>query len=135
MAGPAENHKKTPPEAIPNGFSGSAKFVFVTEEGCINAWSADSAVAMNAAPVIVDYSKRSEHLPYRTNCVFTGVALTNNAAGSEAFRKAGGNHLFATDVRNNAIQVFDDQWKDVTGAFHFQTPASVGGLHPFTSLI
>ena len=131
VAGPADNHKKTPAEAIPGGFSGSAKFVFVTEEGCINAWSADSAVAMSAAPVIVDYSKRGAHLPYRTNCVFTGAALTNNAADSEAFKKAHGNHLFATDIRNNAIQVFDDQWQDVTGSFRFQTPASVRDLHPF----
>ena len=131
VAGPAENRKKTPPESITGGFSGSAKFVFVTEEGCINAWSADSATAMSAAPIIIDYSKTAAHYPYHANCVFTGVALTNNAADSAAFAKARGNHLFATDIRNNAIQVFDDQWHDVTGNYHFQTPASVGGLHPF----
>ncbi len=131
VAGPADNHKKTPPEPIEGGFSGSSKFVFVTEDGCINAWSADTATAMSTAPVVVNYSKTSAHFPYSTNCVFTGVALTNNPANSEAFRKAGGNHLFATDIRNNAIQVFDNQWKDVTGEYHFQAPASVGGLHPF----
>jgi uncharacterized protein (TIGR03118 family) len=27
--------------------------------------------------------------------------------------------------------VFDHQWKDVTSAYHFETPASVGHLHPF----
>ncbi len=131
VAGPADNHKKTPWEPIKDGFTGAAKFVFVTEDGCINAWSADTAVAMGTAPVVVDYSKRATHYPYATNCVFTGVALTNNAAGSDAFKQAHGNHLFATDIRNNAIQVFDNQWQDVTAAYHFQTPASVQNLHPF----
>ena len=131
VAGPADNRKKTPPEAVAGGFSGAAKFVFVTEDGCINAWSADSAVAMGTAPVAVDYSKRAKHFPYAANCVFTGVALTNNAANTDAFVKARGNHLFATDIRNGSIQVFDNQWQDVTDAYHFQTPASVRDLHPF----
>jgi hypothetical protein len=38
VAGPADNDKVMPPEPIPAGYSGSAKFVFVTEDGCINAW-------------------------------------------------------------------------------------------------
>ncbi len=50
VSGPADNQKKSPPEPIPGGFSGSAKFVFVTEDGCINAWSANTAVAMSSAP-------------------------------------------------------------------------------------
>ena len=62
----------------------------------------------------------------RLNCVFTGAALTNNAFNSEAFAKSGGNHLFAADIRNNVIRVFDNQWKDVTDSYHFQTPATVG---------
>jgi uncharacterized protein (TIGR03118 family) len=131
VSGLAANLQKTPPEAIKDGFSGAAKFVFVTEDGCINAWSATAADAMNTAPVIIDYSKRAKHLPYAANCVFTGVALTNNASNSDVYAKAGGNHLFAADNRNNAIEVFDHQWKDVTAAYHFETPASVGHLHPF----
>jgi uncharacterized protein (TIGR03118 family) len=62
------------------------------------------------------------------------VALTNNAFNTDAYAKAGGNHLFAADIRNNVIRVFDNKWKDVTGAYHFQTPASVGHLHPFNIL-
>jgi uncharacterized protein (TIGR03118 family) len=131
VSGPANNLKTTPAETIKGGFSGAAKFVFVTEDGCINAWSASTAVAMSSAPVVVDYSKRGADLPYATNCVFTGVALTNHAFNTPAYAKAGGNHLFAADIRNNAIQVFDDKWKDVTASFHFQTPPSVGHLHPF----
>jgi uncharacterized protein (TIGR03118 family) len=131
ISGPANNHKPTPTETIKGGFSGAAKFVFVTEDGCINAWSASTAVAMSSAPVVVDYSKRGPLLPFPVNCVFTGAALTNNAFNSPAYAKAAGNHLFVADIRNNAILVFDNQWKDVTSTFHFQTPASVGQLHPF----
>ncbi|MDB6077760.1 MAG: hypothetical protein JWO82_1507, partial [Akkermansiaceae bacterium] len=130
VAGPAENRKVSPPEEIKDGFSGSAKFIFVTEDGCINAWSSNTATAMKSAPVIIDYSKTSKY-PHAANSVFTGVALTNNPADSEAYKKLDGNHLFATDMRNNAIQVFDNQWQDVTESFHFETPASVGHFHPF----
>ncbi len=131
VAGPAGNQRKSPTEPIQGGFSGAAKFVFVTEDGCINAWSVNTVVAMSTAPVVIDYSKTASVLPSAANCVFTGVALTNNASTSDAYAKAGGNHLFATDIRNNVIRVFDNKWKDVTGDFHFQTPASVGQLHPF----
>jgi uncharacterized protein (TIGR03118 family) len=134
VAGPADNRKKTPLEPIRGGYSGSAKFVFVTEDGCINAWSSNTAVAMGSAPIVVNYSKTAPFMPSRANCVFTGVALTGKAATSAAFAKAGGNHLFATDMRNNVIRVFDNTWKDVTDKFHFQTPASVGLLHPFNIL-
>jgi len=131
VAGPAENRKTAPPQSIEGGYSGPAKFVFVTEDGCINAWSSSTAVAMTSAPVIVNYSKTASAFPSRANCVFSGVALTNNAFNSDAYAKAGGNHLFATDMRNNVIRVFDHDWKDVTDTFHFETPASVGSLHPF----
>ena len=131
ISGLADNLKVSPPEAIKDGFSGSAKFVFVTEDGCINAWSSSTAVSMKTAPVIIDYSKTADHFPFKANCVFTGVAMTTNAANSEAYKKAGGNHLFVADIRNNAILVFDNRWKDVTDAYHFQAPRTVGGLHPF----
>jgi len=131
VSGPADNRKVSPAKSIPGGFSGSAKFVFGTEDGCINAWSASTAVAMSAAPVIINYSKTAPFHPSRVNSVFTGVALTNNAFNTDAYARAGGNHLFAADLRNNVIRVFDHHWKDVTGTWHFQTPPSVGGLHPF----
>jgi uncharacterized protein (TIGR03118 family) len=130
VSGPANNHSTNPPTPIPEGTSGSAKFVFVTEDGVINAWRANTAVAMPTAPIIIDYSKTAR-FPYVANCVFSGVAMTVNAHDSAAFVAAGGNRLFVTDFRNNAIEVFTNQWKDVTSAFHFQTPSSVGELHPF----
>lgn len=134
VSGPADNRKTTPLAPIKGGFSGSSKFVFVTEDGCINAWSSNTAVAMGAAPVIINYSKTAPHHPNAVNSVFTGVALTNNPFSTDAFSKAGGNHLLAADFRNNVIRVFDNRWSDVTDAHPFQTPAGVGRLHPFNIL-
>jgi uncharacterized protein (TIGR03118 family) len=131
VSGEAFNRKVNPPALLKGGYSGSAKFVFVTEDGCINAWSANTAVAMSSAPVIIDYSKTAAKLPGAANCVFTGAALSGNGYRTEAFAKAGGNHLFAADIRNDVIRVFDRQWKDVTAGYAFQTPRTVGGLHPF----
>ena len=130
VSGPASNYSTNPPTPIPHGTSGSAKFVFVTEDGVINAWRANTAVAMTSAPIVIDYSKTA-HFPYAANSVFSGVTMTVNAHDTPAFAAAGGNRLFATDFRNNVIEVFTNQWKDVTSSLHFQTPASVGALHPF----
>jgi uncharacterized protein (TIGR03118 family) len=131
IAGPAQNLKGAKPERIPNGYHGSAKFAFVTEDGCINAWSSNTAVAMDHAPLVINYSKTSHYMPYRVNSVFTGVAMTCNPASSAAYKKAGGNRLFVADIRNNVIEVFDNQWHNITSSFHFQKPASVGDLSPF----
>jgi uncharacterized protein (TIGR03118 family) len=131
VTGPADNHAANPPAAIPGGTMGSAAFAFVTEDGCVNAWRVNTKIAMTTAPIIVDYSKTSTHMPYRANCVFSGAAMTVNAYNTPAFVKSGGNHLFATDFRNNVIEVFDNKWKDVTASYHFQTPSSVGALHVF----
>jgi uncharacterized protein (TIGR03118 family) len=89
---------------------------------------------MDQAALVIDYSKTSEHKPHPVNSVFTGGALTNNAFDSDAFKKSGGNHVFAADFRNNVIEVFDNQWKDVTSSYHFQVPATVGDLHVYNVL-
>ena len=86
---------------------------------------------MDQAPLIIDYSKTPIHKPYPVNSVYPGGTLTNNAFNSDASKKAGGNHIFAADFRNNLIEVFDNQWKDVTSSFHFQVPATVGDLHVY----
>jgi uncharacterized protein (TIGR03118 family) len=131
VAGAASDFSRSPPRTIPRGTAGSAKFIFVTEDGAINAWRANTTVAMTGCPVIIDYSKTAAHFPYGTNCVFSGAALTSWAAGSPAFRKAGGNHLFATDFRNNRIEVFDDTWRDVTASFPFPAPSGAGNKRVF----
>jgi uncharacterized protein (TIGR03118 family) len=131
VVGPANNNTTVPPTPIPGGTTGSAAFAFVTEDGCVNAWRSNTRIAMSTAPLMVDYSKTSSHMPYRANCVFSGAAMTVNAYNTAAFAKAGGNHLFATDFRNNKIEVFDNKWKDVASSYHFDAPATVGALHVF----
>jgi uncharacterized protein (TIGR03118 family) len=131
VSGPADNDSTNPPTPIPGGTSGSAAFIFVTEDGCINAWRSNTATAMTDTPIIVDYSKTSSYFPYAANSVFSGCAITVNAASSAAYQAAGGNHFFAADFRNNVIEVFNNQWQDVTSSYKFQTPASVGDLHVF----
>ncbi|HUB67710.1 MAG TPA: TIGR03118 family protein, partial [Candidatus Methylacidiphilales bacterium] len=135
VSGPANDNSTTPPTPIKGGASGSAAFIFVTEDGCINAWRSNTKIAMATAPIIIDYSKTS-HFPYRANCVFSGAAMTVNASTSAAYKKAGGNHLFATDFRNDKIVVFDNKWNNVTASYHFQTPSDIRArdLHVFNIL-
>jgi uncharacterized protein (TIGR03118 family) len=78
VSGPAINYSTNPPQPITGGTSGSAKFVFVTEDGAINAWRLNTAASMTSAPVIIDYSKTG-HYPYNANCVFSGTAMTIKA--------------------------------------------------------
>ncbi|HVT89677.1 MAG TPA: TIGR03118 family protein [Tepidisphaeraceae bacterium] len=130
VSGAAHDLSTSPPVPIGNT-SGPAKFVFVTEDGTINAWRSNTAAAMDIAPVMIDYSKTAT-FPYAANSVFSGVALTSHAVPlAQQNNPQAGNHLFATDFRNNAIEVIDNQWHDVTATYSFQTPASVGDLHPF----
>jgi uncharacterized protein (TIGR03118 family) len=134
ISGPAMDLTTNPGVRIPKGFSGPAKFIFFTEDGTLNAWSANTKVAMDQAPLVIDYSKTAAHKPYPANSVFTGGTLTNNRADSDAYKKAGGNHAFAADFRNNVIEVFDNQWRDVTASYHFSIPSSVGDLHVYNIL-
>jgi uncharacterized protein (TIGR03118 family) len=131
IIGPAMDLTTNPGTRIPKGFSGPAKFIFFTEDGALNAWSANTKVAMDQAVLMVDYSKTSAHKPYPANPVYTGGTLTNNAFNTDAYKQQGGNHIFAADFRNNVIEVFDDQWRDVTASYHFQVPASVGDFHVY----
>ena len=130
VSGPATDLTTNPATPVINGFSGSAKFIFFTEDGVLNAWSANTKIAMDQVPVMIDYSKTS-HFPYKANCVFTGGTITTNAANSDAYKKAGGNHIFAADFRNNVIEVFDNRWQDVTSSYHFQVPPTVGDFHVY----
>src|SRR5580658_9819916 len=52
VSGPANNNSTTPPTPISGGTSGSAAFIFVTEDGCINAWRSNTKIAMTGAPII-----------------------------------------------------------------------------------
>ncbi len=114
--------------AYTNGYSGPSKFIFVTEDGSINAWASNTANAMDSAPVVLDYSKTSNNfgkLGDVANPVYSGVAITTNPVTPQQVGTSAGNHLYAADFRNNKINVFDDQWHDVSSSYSFQTPSNL----------
>ncbi|HEX3358929.1 MAG TPA: TIGR03118 family protein [Tepidisphaeraceae bacterium] len=137
VSGPAHDLTTTPPTSL-GTVTGSAKFVFVTKDGTINAWRSNTATAMDSAPVVVDYSKTG-HFPAidAANPDFSGVAISTNPVTST--NPVDGNHVYATDFHNNRIEVFNNQWQDISPSVSqdpnqtiaFQTPATVGDLHPF----
>jgi uncharacterized protein (TIGR03118 family) len=93
---------------------------------------------MTDVPIVIDYSKTAPSLPSyfptdisgaQHNAVFSGCAISVNSSSSQTYINAGGNHLYAADFDNNLIEVFDNQWNDVTVSAQFQNkfqpPASV----------
>lgn len=126
VSGPAHNLSTTPATDL-GTVSGAAKFIFVTEDGTINAWRANTVQAMDRAPVVIDYSKTGAFPAYDlANPVFTGVAITTRTATLNGQNQPIANNLlYAADFRNNHIQVFNNQWQDITPSFIFQTPADI----------
>jgi uncharacterized protein (TIGR03118 family) len=118
VSGPASNLSSGSP--VPVGkTSGSAKFVFVTTEGTVNAWRATTAESMDAAVIVKDYSdhgpdqiKGLKHLP-----AFTGVAMSAESKTR--------NRLYVTDFQNGIIRVLDHQWVDITAKVPFARPANM----------
>jgi uncharacterized protein (TIGR03118 family) len=114
-------------------YSGSSKFIFVTEDGAINAWASNTANAMDSAPILLDYSKASGtpgnpnylQLGDTANPVFSGLAITTNPVTTAQVGTVQGNHIFVADFRNNHINVFNDQWQNVTSSFRFQPPTTL----------
>jgi len=118
---------------VTSTYSGSAKFIFCTEDGCINAWSANTANAMYSAPIMLDYSKASGtsgnpnylQLGDTANPVYSGLAITTNPVTAAQVGTPQGNHIFVADFRNNHINVFNDQWQNVTSSYSFQPPTTL----------
>jgi uncharacterized protein (TIGR03118 family) len=118
VSGPASNLASGTPAPIGN-VSGSAKFVFVTTDGTINAWRASTAESMDRAVIVKDYSDhgRDQIQGLRYLPAFTGVAMSVN--------KLGNNRLYVTDFQNRAVRVLDNQWHDVTASVAFARPANI----------
>lgn len=120
VKGPASNLSGASPVSIGTS-SGSAKFVFVTTDGTINAWRSGTAESMNTAVIVKDYSDHGPHqiksLPHLP--AFTGVAMTTVPHA--------GNRLYVTDFENATIRVLDNEWNDITASVSFARPA---GLAP-----
>ncbi len=94
-----------------NGVSGSAQFLFVTEDGTISGWSPN--VDPTHAILVVDHSATS---------VYKGLALGTNATGT---------FLFAANFRTGKIDVFDQQFAPATLAGQFTDSSIPAGFAPF----
>jgi uncharacterized protein (TIGR03118 family) len=118
VTGPASDLSKGSP--VPIGtITGSAKFVFVTTDGTINAWRAGTAASMNTAVIVKDYS---DHGPDQIRTLrylpaFTGVAMSANAQPN--------NRLYVADFQNRIIRVLDNRWNDITAKVPFARPADL----------
>lgn len=118
VSGPASNLSKKSP--VPIGtISGSAKFVFVTTDGTINAWRSGTAASMDSAVIVKDYSDHGRDQIHSLKYIpaFTGVAISTNAQAN--------NRLYVSDFQNNTIRVLDNQWADITANVPFARPAGM----------
>jgi uncharacterized protein (TIGR03118 family) len=97
-----------------NGNSGHAVFIFSSESGTISGWApgVPPPPPSTAAQVGVTVD----------GAIFKGLALANNGTG---------NFLYATDFHNNAIDVFDNTFTQVTPAGSFTDPNLPAGYAPF----
>jgi uncharacterized protein (TIGR03118 family) len=118
VSGPASNLSSGVPAPI-GTVTGSAKFVFVTTDGTINAWRASTAESMDRGVLVKDYSDHGRdqvralpHLP-----AFTGVAMSAS--------KGAGNRLYVADFQNAMIRVLDHRWDDITAKIRFERPLGI----------
>jgi len=133
VSGAANNWSTTPPTPVGN-ISGSAKFVFVTTDGTINAWRSGTNPGMQEAVIVKDYSAQTGiDLGLEYSPGYVGVAMTTDAFTLDSGgNKVADNRLYAADFSNNRIQVFDNQWNDITASVPFERPADMrGDYHPF----
>lgn len=124
VSGPASDLSGEKPKSIGTA-SGSAKFVFVTTYGSINAWRATTKESMDRAVVIKDYTlggaDRDPKLRYYP--AFTGVAMTTDAfTTNQAGQAAADNRLYVCDFQNKLIRVYDNKWKEITTKVRFDRP-------------
>jgi len=92
--------------------SGTAIFIFATEDGTISAW-VPSVDPTNAIRVVSNSS---------SGTVYKGLVLAANGTG---------NFLYATDFHNGKIDVFDRDFKFVVTSGTFKDPDVPDGYAPF----
>ncbi len=129
VSGPAIHYSNGSPYGID---SGSAKFVFVTQDGTINAWRTKTDPGMLEAVVVKDYSLLTPadaawNPGWRATPGFNGVAMTTDRWTLDAHgNKVADNRLYAADFANGNVMVFDNQWNEITAPGMFQRPADLG---------
>ena len=87
--------------------SGSARFIFSTEEGTILGWSPT-----------VDGTHAILAVPNTTGAIYKGLAIAPN-------------RLYATDFHNARVDVFDSSFHPVTSPGAFVDPSLPSGYAPF----
>jgi uncharacterized protein (TIGR03118 family) len=92
--------------------SAPAQFIFSGEGGTITGWA--QTVSGSTATIAYDDGAGG--------AVYKGLALANNGTA---------NHLYATDLHNAKIDVFDTQFHKVTLAGTFADPMIPAGFAPF----
>jgi uncharacterized protein (TIGR03118 family) len=92
---------------------GAARFLFVSEDGTISAWS-PSLVPNTQAVVVVDRSA--------AGASYKGLAIDSTSAGTR---------LYAADFHNARVDVFDGAFAPVTAAGAFKDPGLPAGYAPF----
>lgn len=105
-----------------DGITGPAKFMFVTEDGTLSAWTEKkkddgSFERPNESLLMVDNSKKG--------AVYKGLALST---------KADGNHLYAANFAGKSVDVFDNTFRQVKlgkGAFVLPAKTIPAGYSPF----
>jgi uncharacterized protein (TIGR03118 family) len=98
------------------GKTGTAAFIFATEDGTISGWSPK----VNATNAILEVDNSA----VGPGAVYKGLALGNNTAN--------GNLLFATNFRAGTVDVFDKNFKSVNlGATAFTDTTLPAGFAPF----
>ncbi len=124
VSGPAINYSDGSNYGID---SGSAKFIFVTQDGTINAWRTKTDPGMLEAVVVKDYST----IDFMANGLiarpgFNGVAITTDPWTLDAQgNKVADNRLFVADFANGRVMTFDNQWNDITASTPFARPADL----------
>jgi uncharacterized protein (TIGR03118 family) len=99
-----------------NGVSGSARFLFATEDGTIVGWN--PAVDPTHAVIAVDRSTVTDNAG-NVGAVYKGLALVSTPAGK---------FLYATNFRFGTIEVFDSNFHLVNS---FTDPTVPPGFAPF----
>ena len=93
------------------GAAGPARFIFATEQGTISGWN--PGVNPTNAILTIDNSAN--------NASYKGLALASNGA----------NHLYAADIFNGRIDVFDGTYAPTTLTGSFADPTAPLDYHPF----
>ena len=124
VQGPAINYSNG---SVHGNDAGSAKFIFVTQDGTINAWRTKTDPGMLEAVVVKDYwTEDYVDQGFNNRPGFNGVAMTVDHWSTDAQgNKVADNRLYVADFANARIMTFDNQWNDITWKTPFAKPVDL----------